>query len=49
MLALDFNFLLQTVSQIIPELAGKNGFSHEWEKNWLNAFIDIINKYGVKK
>ncbi|MFA5188697.1 MAG: phosphotransferase [Patescibacteria group bacterium] len=46
--AMDYNFLLQTVSQIIPELAGKKGSPHDWEKNWLDAFIDIMNKYGVK-
>lgn len=47
-LALDFNFLLQTMSQIISEISGKNDSSRPWEKKWLDTFVDIINKYGVK-
>ena len=43
-IALEYNFLLQTVSQILPELI-TNKPEEPWTKTWLLEFSRIIDKY----
>jgi|GEM_PF-1388004 len=43
--ALEYNFVLQTVSQVLPELITNNP-EKSWIKTWLLEFVRILDKYG---
>lgn len=46
--ALEYNFILQTVSQIIPELV-TNNLKDPWVKTWLREFLLIVDKCGANR
>lgn len=42
--AMDMNFILQTVTQILPEIAGMKP-APRWRGRWMDVFDETVNKY----
>ncbi len=43
--AMEYNFILQTIFQILPELLLEERAEPVWRKQWLDTFCSVIDKY----
>jgi len=47
-IAIEYNFLLQTISQILPELLTDTP-NTAWTKTWLQEFLRILDKHSTRR